>query len=156
MDVSPDWLTPADGWPAWVWTVRYHGAGYPGAASPSPAAGGANCQRYAYEVLGLFGHRVPQHRSSELWADQNDYDTIADGEFQPLDLLLFNPTIDPFGAHVGVYMGPDQILHLSREVGVPAVWTIAQFTDRDRYRVLLGAKRIRSTVLYRPGLAAPH
>ncbi len=140
-------MTPPGGWPAWIRTVAYHGPSYPGAVGLGPIADGANCQRYAYAVLGLFGHRVPEHRSSELWADEAFYDTIIDGDFRPLDLLLFNPTADPFGAHVGLYMGPDEILHLSLEVGVPAIWTASQFADRHRYRVLLGAKRVQSTNL---------
>ena len=61
----------------------------------------------------------------------------------PLDLLLFSPNDDPYGAHVGVFVGDDRVLHLCAEVGLPAVWRLADFAERERYRVLIGAKRSR-------------
>ena len=59
----------------------------------------------------------------------------------PLDMLLFSPTADPYGAHVGVCVGDGRVLHLCAEVGVPAVWELDDFAKRDRYRVVIGAKR---------------
>jgi hypothetical protein len=38
-----------------------------------------------------------------------------------LDLLLFNRTDEPCGAHVAVYLGQDGAVHLSQEVGRPVV-----------------------------------
>ena len=76
-------------------------------------------------------------------------DTIRVTTPAPLDLLLFNDTSDPWGAHVGTWIGADQILHLSAEVGKPAVWPMREFACRDRYRVLIGIKRVRTT----PGLS---
>ncbi|MDT7664253.1 MAG: hypothetical protein QOD04_3809, partial [Pseudonocardiales bacterium] len=89
----------------------------------------------------LFGRRPPPLRSSELWAD-TAHTTPVDGAPQPLDLLLFNATPDTHGAHVGVWMCDGQVLHLSAEVGVPAVWTLDTFRATDRYAVLVGAKRV--------------
>ncbi|PJJ05759.1 hypothetical protein BX264_6231 [Streptomyces sp. 2333.5] len=147
--------------------VTYSGARHPGAGAPEcpshlpqgasgatvPAApdafadlsGGANCQRYAYAVLRHFGLLVPPLRSAELWAD--DRATRRAGSPQPLDLVLFDagPAAGRppgYGAHVGVHLGPDQVLHLCREAGRPAVWRYADFAARPRYRRFLGAKRV--------------
>jgi hypothetical protein len=54
--------------------------------------------------------------------------------------LLFNGTSDPWGAHVGVSIGEDQIVHLCAEIGRPVVWSMGEFATRDRYRVLVGIK----------------
>lgn len=61
---------------------------------------------------------------------------------QPLDLLLFNRNDDPYGAHVAVYAGAGQVLHLAKSVGRPAIWSLGAFAARDEYRVLLGGKRV--------------
>jgi hypothetical protein len=122
--------------------VPYVAARYPGStavtARPGLAAG-ANCQLYAYAVLRHFGLRVPPLRSSELWTDRTV--TCVVPTPAPMDLLLFAPTADPHGAHVGVWLAPDRVLHLCREVGRPAVWSFADFRARERYRVLVGVKR---------------
>ncbi|BDM70963.1 hypothetical protein HEK616_44500 [Streptomyces nigrescens] len=109
-------------------------------------AGGANCQRYAYAVLRHFGLWVPPLRSAELWADTRT--TRRAGRPRPLDLVLFDAGPDQdrpegYGAHVGVHLGPDAVLHLCREVGRPAVWRYADFAARARYARFLGAKRVR-------------
>lgn len=39
-----------------------------------------------------------------------------------------------FGAHVGVHVGDDAVLHLSAEAGRPEVWTYAELTTREVYR----------------------
>lgn len=103
---------------------------------------GANCQNFAYELLRHFGVPVPYLRSSNLWEDTQH--TIAVLKYQPLDLLLFNPTHNAWGAHVAVYVGNDRAIHLSRRVGLAAVWPLAQFMEHPEYRVLLGAKRALS------------
>ncbi|RZQ59605.1 hydrolase [Amycolatopsis suaedae] len=120
--------------------VRYAGARHPGSARG--LAGGANCQLYAYAVLAHHGLTVPPVRSSELWADT--VHTVRVSTPRPLDLLLFNADDRAFGAHVGVWAGPDQVLHLCAEVGRPAVWSLAEFAARPRYRVLVGIKRARN------------
>ncbi|MGD3109133.1 cell wall hydrolase [Streptomyces sp. YGL11-2] len=134
--------------------VAYSGVRHPGAAPPecpsyaadgtSALTGGANCQRYAYAVLRHFGLLVPPLRSAELWADR-DATRPADPPC-PLDLVLFDAGPVPdrpagYGAHVGVHLGPDQVLHLCREVGRPAVWHYGDFAARPRYARFLGAKR---------------
>jgi hypothetical protein len=61
---------------------------------------------------------------------------------RPLDLVLVNATDDAWGAHVGVWVADDQVLHLSAEVGLPSVWRMSDFAARERYAVLLGFKRV--------------
>ncbi|MFD0167616.1 cell wall hydrolase [Streptomyces decoyicus] len=146
--------------------VTYSGARHPGARTPeypsyppdgtadAPGGGapdafadladGANCQRYAYAVLRHFGLLIPPLRSAELWADERS--TRRADPPQPLDLVLFDGgPVDGrppgYGAHVGVHLGPDQVLHLCREAGRPAVWRYADFAARPRYGRFLGAKR---------------
>ncbi|MEV6330156.1 hydrolase [Streptomyces sp. NPDC051909] len=130
--------------PAEFWTVRYDGSRFPGSAAVTALPGlaaGANCQLFAYEVLRHFGLAPPDLRSSELWSDTES--TVHVPVARPLDLVLFNSTARAFGAHVGVHVGDDAVLHLCAEVRHPAVWGPAEFAVRDRYRVRLGAKRVR-------------
>ncbi|HET6502965.1 MAG TPA: hydrolase [Amycolatopsis sp.] len=129
--------------PAAWWHIPYRAARFPGspAVAARPDIGeGANCQLFAYAVLAAFGLDAPAVRSSELWADTaaTRRVTIA----RPLDLVLVNATVDPWGAHVGVWAGEDRILHLSAEAGRPAVWRMRDFAARRRYRTLVGIKRV--------------
>ena len=121
-------------------SVRYNTAQYPGAVDLVNLAEGANCQLFAYELLRHFGLTVPDFRSSELWDDARYTRRVR--YIEPLDLLLWNKTTDAWGAHVGVYLGEEKIVHLSRDVGVPAVWHLAAFRQRPKYRKFIGAKRI--------------
>ncbi|MFI2240533.1 cell wall hydrolase [Streptomyces chrestomyceticus] len=136
--------------PAALRDVPYDGARHPGAPPPPgrhpyDVTAGANCQLYAYAVLRHFGREVPPLRSAELWAD-----TAATVRAEPpglLDLVLFDAGEVPerpagYGAHVGVHLGPDQVLHLCKEAGRPAVWTYADFARRTRYARFLGAKQV--------------
>ncbi|MGW2934399.1 hydrolase [Streptomyces sp. NPDC001156] len=131
--------------PSAFWSVPYVGSRFPGspavAARPSLAAG-ANCQLFAYEVLRHFGLTPPALRSSDLWTDTRA--TVRVSAARPLDLMLFNATADPYGAHVGVRVGEGRVLHLCAEMGRPAVWEPAEFAARERYRVLVGIKRVNA------------
>lgn len=125
--------------PAHFLTVRYDGARYPGAVGTVGVADGANCQQFAYELLRHFGFVVPDLRSSELWADTEH--TVRVESLAPFDLLLFSPAGSAWGAHVGVYLGDEQVIHLAKEAGLPEVRPLAWFCEVPRYRVLLGGKR---------------
>jgi cell wall-associated NlpC family hydrolase len=119
------------------WQVPYDGARIPGATGP--LAEGANCQRFAYAVLAHLGRDVPNFRSSELWEDQVHTQQVRDPE--PLDLVLFSKDQESYGAHVGVVWGDDLVLHLCKEIGKPALWSMADFAARPRYQVVVGYKR---------------
>jgi hypothetical protein len=122
-----------------MWQVPYVSSAVPGVRAPSSWLQGSNCQRFAYGFLAAFGVACPPLRSSELWSDREF--TVEVDDPQPLDLVLFNRKNDPSGAHIGVWMAPDEVLHLSREVGVPAVWNLAEFAARPRYATRIGFKR---------------
>jgi hypothetical protein len=113
----------------------------PDAAHPPSWLDGANCQRYAYGVLSLFGLRCPPLRSSDLWADQAA--TLVAAEPRPLDLVLFSGSGDAYGAHLGVWMADDQVLHLSAQVGSPAAWSLDEFGRYPRYATVVGFKRVQ-------------
>src|SRR5262245_37231187 len=102
---------------------------------------GANCQLWAYALLKHFGVEVPPFRSSELWEDRELSDAVK--RFEPLDLLLFNETGSSWGAHVAVYLGDNVVAHLSKQVGRPEVCAIEEMLRTPKYRVLIGAKRIK-------------
>lgn len=91
--------------------------------------------------------------SSELWQD-GDATVVADRP-EPLDLVLFNATEDPWGAHLGVCMAPDEVFHLCKEVGTPVVWPMAEFSRRSRYATTVGLKRVVTTVGADPRPGAP-
>lgn len=120
--------------------VPYNGAMIPGRQPDLGLTLGANCQRLAYAVLEHFDLVVPPFRSSDLWEDTTMTTIVA--EPQPLDLVLFASGSDAWGAHVGVCVGDDEVLHLCAEVGLPTVWSLANFAERNRYRTLLGFKRV--------------
>ncbi|WP_063794455.1 hypothetical protein [Kitasatospora sp. MBT63] len=129
-----------------LWDVPYAGARYPGSPAVTERPGladGANCQLFAYAVLDRFGLAAPPLRSGDLWEDERH--SVRVRHPHRLDLLFFNRTADPYGAHLGVWAGEDAVLHLCAEVGRPAVWPMAEFAARERYRTLVGIKRITRT-----------
>lgn len=115
------WLEPVRGWPAWATVAPYRYEAHPQAAELGGLESGANCQRYAYSVLALFGRHMPPHRSSELWEDTS-LQHPARADVHDLDLVLFNDSDDARGAHVAIVMG-DELLHLCAEEGRPAIWS---------------------------------
>jgi lipoprotein Spr len=103
---------------------------------------GANCQLFAYALLKHFGVSVPPFRSSELWEDVDHTDVV--NELAPLDLLLFNDSNNSWGAHVAVSLGEDVVIHLSRQIGRPAICSFSEMVSNPKYNVFIGAKRVRS------------
>lgn len=132
--------------PPHFWLVRYNGLRYPGAPGDRGLESGANCQRFAYEVLRHFGLNLPDLRSCDLWDDTEVTEYVSTNH-QPLDLLLWSRTGATYGAHVGVYLGDERAVHLSKRVGVPAVWPLAKFERFPEYLVFIGAKRVLQTGL---------
>lgn len=118
--------------------VRYNASCCPGVARGLEH--GANCQHFAYELLRHFGSVIPNFRSSELWEDTVHTEKVFN--FKPLDLLLWNKTPQAWGAHVGVYLDDNQVIHLSKAVSLPSVWAIEEFQQHEQYAFFIGAKRI--------------
>jgi hypothetical protein len=120
--------------------VRYVGERVPGVGDPENLALGANCQLFAYALLRHYGRCVPDFRSSELWEDGTC--TVRVTAFAPLDLMLYHDRRQAFGAHVGVFVGDGRVIHLSKEIGRPAVWRHDEFAAHHRYACFVGAKRV--------------
>jgi len=125
--------------PAAFWEIPYDGERYPGAVPRSEAPLGANCQLFALALLDHFGFHLPDLRSAELWRDTSATKVGLDP--QPLDLVLFHDRQQAWGAHVGVVCGEQEVVHLCKDVGRPAVWTFAQFAALPRYAYRIGFKR---------------
>ena len=124
--------------PARFMRVRYNGAAHP-LARVAGLEEGANCQRFVYALLEHFGYPIAPMRSSELWTD-NRFTRRVD-RMRPLDILMFNRNEAAWGAHLALYLGEQRAIHLSREVGHPAIWSLDEFARLPRYRVPLGIKR---------------
>ncbi len=126
--------------PSWFLNITYNPRIIPSERTRDLLQTGANCQVFAYELLRYNGLYVPNFRSSELW-DDTVYSKQIHTDFQPLDILFFNKTADPFGAHLGVYVANDKILHNTQKAGKPVVWLFEEFFKIAEYRVFIGAKR---------------
>ena len=124
--------------PTHLKSTVYDESCYPGSARKLNRA---NCQRYAYDFLDFYGRKVPDFRSSELWSDT--LSTTKVDIFEPFDLLLFNQTPDSWGAHVGVFLGHNWILHLSRSNNLPKIETLSCLLKRPSYIHLIGGKRCK-------------
>jgi hypothetical protein len=124
--------------PDWYWEVPYMAGRVPGGAPRQALRDGANCQLWAYGVLDHFGFAMPAFRSDALWSDGQATRRVV--EPQPLDLVLYNGSSEPYGAHVGIWTG-EAVAHLCLEVGRPTVWPEAEFEARPRYATRLGFKR---------------
>lgn len=120
--------------------VKYISARIPGCENQSVLSLGANCQVFAYELLREYGLDVPNDRSSELWADESYSQKVS--AVEPLDIMLYNNQPEAYGAHVGVYIGNGEVIHLSLENGVPKIEGHKEILRNPKYRFFIGAKRI--------------
>jgi cell wall-associated NlpC family hydrolase len=125
--------------PAQVLGVLYDAAAIPRDGKRDLSAG-ANCQLFAYALLAANGREVPDFRSSELWDDETV--TVKVTDLEPLDLLLFNDRSQAYGAHVAVYLGEGEAIHLARRDGIPLIWPLERFARDERYKVFIGAKHV--------------
>ena len=122
--------------------VRYNGRIIPNGQPHAIITTGANCQVFAYHLLRDNGLFVPDYRSSELWEDTQYSEVVLDN-FQPLDILFFHKRKEAYGAHLAVYLGDNQAIHLAKHIGTPVIWSLETFQEEDRYQYLLGGKRFR-------------
>ena len=132
--------------PNWLMQVKYNGQIIPNGISHDIAKVGANCQVFAFHLLRSHQLIVPEYRSSELWADSEFSEVITD-HFQPLDLLFFHKKEESYGAHIAVYIGNNQAIHLAKKIGKPVIWDIKTFFEYPRYQFLLGGKRFYKKAL---------
>lgn len=120
--------------------IKYNGQIIPNNTNHNMTVTGANCQVFAYHLLRLHQFIVPEYRSSELWAD-TEFSEVITENFEPLDVLFFHKKNESYGAHVAVYLGDNQVVHLAKQVGKPVIWKMETFFEYPKYKFLLGAKR---------------
>lgn len=125
--------------PAQLLNVRYNSEAIP-RDGRCDLSEGANCQLFAYALLATNGIDIPDFRSSDLWDDDTVTHTVSD--LAPLDLLLFNSSPEAYGAHVAVYLGRGDAIHLAKREGLPQIWSLDRFSKVQRYAVFIGAKRV--------------
>jgi len=121
--------------------AKYNSSRIPGVDNQSNLILGANCQVFAYEFLRVNDIKLPNFRSSELWEDKI-YTKIVN-DFEPLDLMLYN-SIDgkSFGAHVAVYIGFNDVIHLSADNKIYEIIKHENIIKNQKYKYFIGAKRV--------------
>jgi hypothetical protein len=133
----------ADMIPEYFWRIRYDQNHDPNTPTLPSISDSPNCQSFVYALLKHFGFEIFPFRSSNLWQDSSQCYVVSD-ELRPLDLLLFNRTKNPWGAHVALHLGEDHAIHLSKKELVPVIWPLARFIELAEYRTFIGAKRLRT------------
>ena len=126
--------------PDWLMQINYNGKIIPNGTNQDIATTGANCQVFTYHLLRSHQLIVPEYRSSELWSD-TEFSELITENYHPLDILFFHKVNEAYGAHLAVYLGNNQAIHLSKKIGKPVVWDMETFFEYPRYRFLLGGKR---------------
>ena len=124
-------------------SITYNGKQLPGSERPMLEAG-ANCQLFSYGLLAHFGRKIPPFRSSNLWEDEKFTRKI--NSFKNLDLMLYNHSPMAWGAHVGLYIGEGNIIHLSKEIGTPEIIEHNQLLKQSHYQYFIGAKRVITSI----------
>lgn len=121
--------------------IRYNAKQFPGSVNKKGLEFGANCQYFVFEFLKYFEIKIKKaFRSSELWADT--IETKKVNKLTLFDIVFFNSTEESYGAHLGVYLGKNKVIHLSKRVGYPTVWDLKEFSKYKEYSYFLGAKRV--------------
>ena len=120
--------------------VQYNSSRIPNIKDQSDLTLGANCQVFAFELLKVNGITAPNFRSSELYSDTIYTEKVE--IFKPLDLMLYNNNNNSFGAHVGVYIGNEKIIHLSLENGYAQIIEHQEMIKNRKYNIFIGAKRV--------------
>lgn len=107
---------------------------------------GANCQVFVYSFLLYFGIKIPtEFRSKELWQDKKFTKLVKKPKL--FDIMFFNKNNESYGAHIGVFLGNDMVIHLSKKIGYLSIWKINDFKKYKQYKFFLGAKRVKMRLL---------
>lgn len=129
--------------PERFFSIPYNGKRYPiNKGIDGNLDQGANCQLFVYVLLKYFGLPLKKYfRSAELWKDIICTEKVS--KLQPLDIVFFNKSINAYGAHLGLYIGNNKIIHLPRNIGYPVIWDLKEFKKNKKYRIMLGGKRVK-------------
>ena len=122
--------------------VQYNSSRIPGVENQEDLSLGANCQVFAYAFLRYHGIQIPNFRSSNLWEDNVYTEKVS--QFRKFDLMLYHKHPNSFGAHVGVFIGNDQVFHLSKSNGVPKIELHHSLMQQEKYQCFIGAKRVKT------------
>lgn len=114
----------------WIPNLGGHKEGFPN---------GANCHHWANELLRHHGLDARDMFSDDLHADAMMTESVT--TLMPLDLVMVNRQNRAWGAHIGVYVGPNLIAHLSKENKNPVLVGFGEFVTE--YGFFIGAKRCR-------------
>lgn len=99
----------------------------------------ANCQLFVYEIIRANSLKIPDFRSSDLWEDTKFTRKVR--KLKPVDIVLFNNKNTAYGSHIGLCVGTNKIIHLSKSVGYPTIW---KFKDLlKKYKYFIGVKRLK-------------
>ena len=124
--------------------IPYNSKHYPGSGGARNFLKGANCQLFVYELLRHKGFNIPfKYRSSELWGDRKYTKHVK--ALESFDIVFFNKSSNSYGSHLGIYFSPNKVIHLSKVVGYPTIWSMDEFKKYDNYKFFLGAKRLKRT-----------
>ncbi len=126
--------------PPWMMNIKYNPRIIPNGKEQDIISNGANCQVFAYHLLRHNNRIVPDFRSSELWDDDKFSIRITE-DYQPLDVLFFHRKQEAYGAHIGVFIGNNQVIHNAKKIGLPIIWELNTFFEYPDYQFLLGGKR---------------
>lgn len=128
--------------PEWYMDIKYDSTNIPDWNQKDIRNTWANCQVYAYELLRYNNKSIPDYRSKELWED-TIYSTVVSWKYEPLDVLFFNKENNPYGAHLGVYIWDNKVLHNSKDIWKPAIFELDDFLRIEKYQFCIWAKRFK-------------
>lgn len=120
--------------------VKYNPSRIPGIDNQLNLSLGANCQVFAYEFLRINDIKLPNFRSSELWEDK--IYTKGVNTFKKLDLMLYSKEGKSFGAHIAVYIGFGNVIHLSMYNKTYEIIEHKEMLKNNKYKCFIGAKRV--------------
>lgn len=118
--------------------IPYNGKNFPGSGIED-WQNGSNCQVFIYELLRHFGYVIPNHRSSELWEDEEFTKRVT--ALEPFDILFWHKEPKAWGAHIGLYWREKQVIHLSKKNNKPKIETLEGLSKLPEYQFFIGAKR---------------
>jgi lipoprotein Spr len=127
--------------PKKFYKIPYNSHNFPNNDKQIDIKDGANCQFFVYTLLEYFGYPKLTFRSSELFDDKEETINVSNAEV--FDIIMFNNVDKSYGAHLGLYIGKDKVIHLSKEVGLPSIWTFSNFNNTDKYCKIVGIKRVK-------------
>jgi hypothetical protein len=134
-DLKKSWIKI----PKWILEIIYNPKIFPNWEVHDYVKDGANCQVFAYEILKFNWKKVPDLRSSEMWADNKISFEVHD--FEKLDLIFFNNSTESYWAHVWLYIWNNKVIHNTNKTWWVEIWDLEEFRKYEDYQFILWWKR---------------